>query len=119
VPARVLVVDDDAGIRESATLALQKAGYRTLQASNAATARDLLREHDRVAQGRQQHRRPQERAARARAGRGEQGQRIVPRPGQQRVADPDRIVALTLGPFGKREERRRLGAAFHHLFAGR
>src|SRR5258708_3888844 len=43
--ASVLVVDDDAGIRESATLALQKVGHRTLQASDTASAQQLLREH--------------------------------------------------------------------------
>jgi len=45
MPARVLVVDDDAGIRESVVMALQKAGYRTLDAPDAAAARELLRQH--------------------------------------------------------------------------
>ncbi len=43
--ACVLVVDDDQGIRESAALALSKVGHRTLQASDAAAAQRLLREH--------------------------------------------------------------------------
>jgi two-component system response regulator HydG len=43
--ASVLVVDDDGAIRESAALALQKVGHRTLQASDAAAAQKLLREH--------------------------------------------------------------------------
>ena len=43
--ACVLVVDDDAGIRESAAIALQKVGYRTLQAGDAASAQRLLRDH--------------------------------------------------------------------------
>jgi len=41
----VLIVDDDAGIRESATTALQKAGHRTFQASSAAEALTTLRDH--------------------------------------------------------------------------
>ena len=43
--ATVLVVDDDAGIRESAVLALRKAGHRLLEAGDAASAMRLLREH--------------------------------------------------------------------------
>ncbi len=43
--ASVLVVDDDAGMRESAAMALEKVGHRTHQASDAATARQLLRDH--------------------------------------------------------------------------
>jgi len=43
--ARVLVVDDDAGIRESAVMALEKAGHRTFQASDATSALQTLREH--------------------------------------------------------------------------
>ena len=42
--ARVLVVDDDAGIRESAALALEKAGHRTWQAADATSALQLLRD---------------------------------------------------------------------------
>ncbi len=42
--ACVLVVDDDAGIRESASKALEKAGYRTLEASNAEDALRIVRE---------------------------------------------------------------------------
>jgi len=42
--ARVLVVDDDAGVRESAALALEKAGHRVFRASSAAEARAIL--HD-------------------------------------------------------------------------
>jgi DNA-binding NtrC family response regulator len=43
--ARVLVVDDDAGIRESALLALQKAGHKTLQAGDAESALQVIREN--------------------------------------------------------------------------
>src|ERR1044072_1271311 len=43
--ARVLVVDDDAGIRESAAMALQKAGHRPFAASDAEGALQSLREH--------------------------------------------------------------------------
>jgi DNA-binding NtrC family response regulator len=43
--ASVLVVDDDAGIRESAVIALRKVGHRLLEAEDAATARRLLKEH--------------------------------------------------------------------------
>ena len=43
--ASVLVVDDDAGIRESAAIALQKVGHRTQQASDALSAQRLIREH--------------------------------------------------------------------------
>jgi len=42
--ARVLVVDDDAGIRESAALALEKSGHRVFRASSAAEARTILRD---------------------------------------------------------------------------
>jgi DNA-binding NtrC family response regulator len=43
--ARVLVVDDDTGIRESAVMALEKAGHRTFEASDATSAMQTLREH--------------------------------------------------------------------------
>jgi DNA-binding NtrC family response regulator len=43
--ARVLVVDDDDGIRESAAIALEKIGHRVWRASDAASAMQLLREH--------------------------------------------------------------------------
>ena len=43
--ARVLVVDDDAGIRTSALMALQKAGHRTFEASDAESALQTLRQH--------------------------------------------------------------------------
>lgn len=43
--ARVLVVDDDAGIRESAALALEKVGHRVIRAGDAESAMQLLREH--------------------------------------------------------------------------
>jgi DNA-binding NtrC family response regulator len=42
--ARVLIVDDDAGIRESAAMALEKVGHRTWRASDAEEARRLIRE---------------------------------------------------------------------------
>ena len=43
--ASVLVVDDDAGLRESAAMALEKVGHRTLQAADAFSAQRMLREH--------------------------------------------------------------------------
>jgi len=43
--ASVLVVDDDAGIRESAAMALEKVGHRVFRADAAAAALQLLREH--------------------------------------------------------------------------
>ncbi len=43
--ATVLVVDDDAGIRESAAMALEKTGLRTLQAGDVSTALQLLHAH--------------------------------------------------------------------------
>ena len=43
--AAVLVVDDDAGIRESAVMALRKVGHRTLEAADVPTALEVLREH--------------------------------------------------------------------------
>ncbi len=42
--ARVLVVDDDAGIRTSAVIALEKAGHRLFEASDAASAQAVLRD---------------------------------------------------------------------------
>ncbi len=41
--ATVLVVDDDAGIRESAAMALEKVGLKTLQAGDVTSALQLLR----------------------------------------------------------------------------
>jgi DNA-binding NtrC family response regulator len=43
--ASVLVVDDDAGIRESAAMALRKVGHRVREAGDAEEAMGLLREH--------------------------------------------------------------------------
>src|SRR5918911_4145666 len=43
--ATVLVVDDDAGIRESAAMALSKVGHRIYQASDAGEALQTLRDH--------------------------------------------------------------------------
>jgi DNA-binding NtrC family response regulator len=43
--AQVLVVDDDAGIRESAAMALTKVGHRVFQASDVSTALQQLRAH--------------------------------------------------------------------------
>lgn len=43
--ATVLVVDDDVGIRESAAMALEKAGLKTLQAGDTVAALQLLRAH--------------------------------------------------------------------------
>jgi DNA-binding NtrC family response regulator len=43
--ARILVVDDDTGIRESAVMALEKAGHRTFQAADTQSALQVLREH--------------------------------------------------------------------------
>ena len=42
--ARVLIVDDDAGIRASAAMALEKVGHRTAQAASAEDARPALRQ---------------------------------------------------------------------------
>jgi DNA-binding NtrC family response regulator len=42
--ARVLIVDDDPGIRAGAAMALEKVGHRTWQATDAEDARRLLRE---------------------------------------------------------------------------
>jgi len=42
--AHVLIVDDDDGIRESAALALEKVGHKTVRALDAASALQLLRE---------------------------------------------------------------------------
>ncbi|MEO8378231.1 MAG: sigma-54 dependent transcriptional regulator [Acidobacteriota bacterium] len=43
--AAVLVVDDDAGIRESAVMALRKVGHRTLEAADVPSALEVLRGH--------------------------------------------------------------------------
>jgi len=43
--ASLLVVDDDAGIRESAAIALRKTGHKVFEAGDAASALQLLREH--------------------------------------------------------------------------
>jgi two-component system response regulator HydG len=43
--ATVLVVDDDAGIRESSAMALEKVGLKTFQAGDTVAALQLLRAH--------------------------------------------------------------------------
>jgi DNA-binding NtrC family response regulator len=43
--ASVLVVDDDAGVRESAAMALEKAGHRVFQADDVPSALQVLRDH--------------------------------------------------------------------------
>ncbi|HEX3069559.1 MAG TPA: sigma-54 dependent transcriptional regulator [Thermoanaerobaculia bacterium] len=43
--ATVLVVDDDAGIRESAAMALEKVGLKTFQAGDTSAALQMLRAH--------------------------------------------------------------------------
>ena len=43
--ATVLVVDDDAGIRESAAMALEKVGLKTVQAGDVTSALQALRAH--------------------------------------------------------------------------
>ncbi|MEA2325358.1 MAG: two-component system, NtrC family, response regulator AtoC [Thermoanaerobaculia bacterium] len=43
--ATVLVVDDDAGIRESASMALEKVGLKTVQAGDVTSALQALRAH--------------------------------------------------------------------------
>jgi hypothetical protein len=63
--------------------------------------RHLVREQHRVAQCWQEHRGAELDASRARRSSRKQGERIVPRPRQQRIADPDRIVAQALGPLGQ------------------
>jgi len=81
--------------------------------------RDAVRQDDRVAQRGQQDRGAEFGAPRTRGDRGQEGQRLVPGARQDRIADPDRIVAKILGPLGQRQQGRHFGAAFHDLFAGR
>ena len=69
--------------------------------------RHLVRQQHRVAQRRQQHRGAQRDARHPAGHAGEQRQRIVPRPCQHRIADPDRIVAQRLGAGGERQQRTR------------
>jgi hypothetical protein len=76
-------------------------------------------QQDGIAQGRQQHRGAELHLARARRHGGEQGQRIVPRPGQERIADPYGIEAQRLGALGKRQQRGGFGLSSHDPFAGR
>jgi len=61
---------------------------------------ELVRQHHRVAQGRQKHRGAELHFPRPRRHRREQSQGVVPRPGQQRVADPYRVETEPLGPCG-------------------
>ena len=65
----------------------------------------------RVAQRRQQHGGAELDARHAGGHGGQQGQRIVARPRQQRIADPDRIEAERLGALGQRQQRQRPPAA--------
>src|SRR6516165_9695118 len=51
--------------------------------------------------------------------RGEQGQRVVTRPRQQRVADPHRIEAELFGPRREVEQWAGLGSALHDPLPGR
>ena len=66
---------------------------------------------------RQQHRGAKLDAGHAAAHRSQQGQRIMPRTRQQRVACPNRIKTEIRRALGKRDERRRLRSPRHHLLA--
>ena len=58
---------------------------------------DLLRQHDRVAERRQQHGRAQAHARRDAGDVRQRRQRLQPRLGDDAVADPDRVVAGSIG----------------------
>ena len=71
---------------------------------------ELMRQHDRVAQCRQKDRGAERHLSGARRHRGQQGQRIVARPRQQRIPDPHRIEAQSLGARRELQQRRGLRA---------
>jgi hypothetical protein len=76
---------------------------------DAVERRDLLREDDGIAERRQQHRGAELDLAGARRHRGQQGQRVVPRPGEQGIAHPDGVEAQCLGALGQRQQGGGLG----------
>ena len=82
-------------------------------------SRDQMRQDHRVAQGRQQDRRPQLDPGHPPGNAGQQGQGFVPRPRQQGIANPDRIEPGAFRPFRKRQQGRGVGFSLHDLLAGR
>jgi len=74
---------------------------------------ELVRQHDRIAQCRQKHRGPELHLLRPCGRCGEQGQRVVPWPRQERVTDPHRVEAEPLRPRGEVEQRAGFWAALH------
>ena len=79
----------------------------------------LMRQQHGVAQRRQQHGGAEFEASHARSHGGEQRQRLVPRPRQQGIADPDRVEAQALRALRQRQQRRGLRLSGHDLLASR
>ena len=79
----------------------------------------LVREHDGVTQRREQDGGAERDAPGARGDAGQQGDRLVARPREQRIADPHRIVAQGFGALGQRQQRRRPRPALHDALARR
>ena len=77
-----------------------------------------MSEDHRVAQHRQQHRRSKRYPGRPHGNRREQCQRLVPGPGDNGIADPDRIEPQCLRLRRKVEQRHGLRNAVHDVFAG-
>ena len=101
------IVGGDADPEDDATL------------GGAVEGADDVRQHDRVAQRRQEHARAQTYAPRAAGHRGQQRERLVSRPGDQRVPDPYGVEARGLRALGHGEQRRRLRTAGHDGLASR
>ena len=86
---------------------------------NLVQRRDLVRQYHRVAQRRKEYRRAEFDPFRPAGDACEQGDRLVPRPGEEGVAHPDRIVAESLGALGQRQQRCRRRMSLHDALAGR
>jgi hypothetical protein len=80
---------------------------------------ELMRQHHRIAQGRQKDGGAERRFSRPCRHRGQQSERIMARPGEQRIPDPHRIEAQSLGARRELQQRRGLRPAFHDPLAGR
>ena len=80
--------------------------------------RHLMGEQDGIAECGQQHRGAEQDPPGSRRDTRKQGERFVPRPGEQAVAHPHRVVAERLGLLRKLQHRRHVGRPGHDSLAG-
>ena len=79
---------------------------------------ELLGEHDRVAKSRKQHRRTHLDLGDRASDPSKEGDWVMSRSGQQRVARPNRVKAEIYSPFCCVYHRSNRGAGLHDLLAG-